>query len=186
MAGPPEPFSKGRLALVFAGLSAVIIGLWLVLRTPEPAPAAEAEFPEAGPAVVARPEPQAPERPIAHYLASADAERGETFFRGRCAACHTIVPGGPHSIGPNLHGVMGQPVGARPGHEPSDALRQAGGRWDWETANRFLRSPRGFAPGTRMAFAGISDPQDRADVMLYMNREGGTLTPPVTGPAGAR
>ena len=175
MAGPAEPFSKGRLVLVFAVSAVLIVGVWLALK-PRPEEPVTAE----------RPEPLPPEPPITTLLASADAARGERFFRARCGVCHTIEPGAPHGIGPNLHGAMGQPVAARPGYEPSDALSGKGGRWDWETTSAFLRSPRAFAPGTRMTFAGVSDPQDRADVLLYMNGQGGSLAPPAAGPTGTR
>lgn len=171
MAGPaPQPFNAGRLVLIFVGLSILIVGAWLVLGTrPEPVPVVTAE-------------PVPPEQPIAYYLARGDAARGERYF-ARCAACHTIVEGGQHGLGPNLRGVMGSPFATRPGFAMySEALTGRGGSWDWETTSRYLRSPRNFAPGTRMTFAGVSNPQDRADVMLYMNRQGGTLT----APAGAR
>jgi cytochrome c len=184
MGGPaPQPFNKALLLLVFAGLSAVVIGAWLVLRAPAgPSEPVNLASPDDEPAVVAPPVAQAPDQPVEVALASADAARGERFFRGRCAVCHTIGPGGPHGIGPNLHGAMGDRIAARPGYDASDALRQAGGRWDWQTADRFLRSPRGFAPGTRMAFAGINDAQERADVLFYLNGQGGRLP----APAGSR
>jgi len=74
-----------------------------------------------------------------------------------------------------------------PGFNYSEPLRAHGGTWDWDTMSQWLRSPRSFAQGTRMTFAGLSDPQDRADVMLYMNQNGGRLTvppPPAAAPAG--
>ncbi len=124
------------------------------------------------------PEPAAPEQPIAYYLARADAARGEAWFQ-RCAACHTAVQGGPHGLGPNLWGVMGSAVASRPGFTLySPALRGLGGSWDWEKASRFLRAPRDAVPGTRMAYSGVINPQDRADVLLYLNRQGGSLAPP--------
>jgi cytochrome c len=170
MAGPGPSFSKGRLVLVFFGLAVGAIAAWLLVRSqPEPVPV-----------VVAQPE--APEQPIAFYLARADIARGETYFQ-HCAACHTIREGGPHGVGPNLWGAMGSPLASRPGFTLySSALRQRGGNWDWETASRFLRSPRDFLPGTRMAFYGVTNPQDRADLLLYLNQQGGTLS----APAGVR
>lgn len=167
MAGPADPFNKGRLVLVFVGLAIVIVGAWLVLRArPEPE----------SPMVGTEPQPAA-EQPVAYYLARGDAARGEAYW-ARCAACHTIDRGGRHGVGPNLWGVAGAPIAAREGYSSSSALGARGGSWDWEAMNGFLRSPRTFQPGNRMAFAGVSNPQDRADVMLYMNRQGGTLTPP--------
>jgi len=175
VAGPaPQPFNKGLLLLVFAGVSAVIVTAWLVLGQRAEAPVT---------VETVKVDPQGPERPIAFYLAQADAARGERFFRGRCGVCHTIETGAPQGIGPNLVGVMGNNIASRPEYGSySTALAQQTGDWDWETTSRFLRSPRAFAPGTRMAFAGVTDPQDRADVMLYMNGQGGSLP----NPAGAR
>ncbi|HEU0311013.1 MAG TPA: cytochrome c family protein, partial [Sphingomicrobium sp.] len=53
-----------------------------------------------------------------------------------------------------------------------------GGAWDWEKMSAWLANPKKFAPGTKMTFAGLSNPQDRADLMLWMNSKGGTLTVP--------
>ena len=127
------------------------------------------------------------EQPIAHFLQTADAARGEAVFR-KCAACHTINQGGASGVGPNLWGSMGQPVAHVAGFNYSEALRSHGGTWDWETMSAWLRSPRQFAPGTKMTFAGLSDPQDRADLMVYMNAQGSSLAlppPPAEAPAGA-
>ena len=172
MAGPaPRPFNTGRLVLVWLGLAAVALIAWLLLRARDEAPD-----------IVDRvAPPPADAQPIAYYLARADAARGQAFFQ-RCGYCHSIEPGSPHALGPNLRGVMGRPIASRPGYAYSQALRDKSGSWDWETASRFLQLPRAFAPGTRMAFAGVRDPQDRADVMLYLNRQGGSLAEP----AGAR
>lgn len=127
----------------------------------------------------------AAEQPIAFYLQTADAARGQATF-GRCAACHTINQGGPNGLGPNLFGVMGEAVGTgHGGYAFSDALRNHGGTWDWETMSEWLRSPRAFAPGTRMTFAGLSDPQDRADILVYLNQNGGHLQIPAAPAAGA-
>lgn len=170
MTGPGRPFNKGRLVLVLFGIVVGAVAGWLLVRSPSrPAP------------TVVTPRSEGPEQPIAFYLARGDVARGEAGF-ARCAPCHTIGEGAPPGVGPNLWGALGGPVAARPGYAYSSALRGLGGRWDWETANRFLRSPRDTAPGTRMAFGGITDPQDRADVMLYLNTQGGSLAPP----AGAR
>ena len=127
----------------------------------------------------------AAEQPIAHFLQTADAARGEAVFR-KCTACHTINQGGAAGTGPNLHGVMGAGVAQHaPGFNYSEPLRAHGGTWDWDTMSQWLRSPRSFAQGTRMTFAGLSDPQDRADVMLYMNQNGGRLTVPPPPAASA-
>jgi cytochrome c len=124
------------------------------------------------------------EEPIAALLATADAGRGEATFKGKCASCHTVAPGGPNLIGPNVHGIMGQPLAAR-GFAYSDALKSKGGTWTWEAMNEWLRSPRAYAPGTKMTFAGIGDGADRADLILYLNAQGSNLPLPAAPAASA-
>jgi len=129
----------------------------------------------------------AAEAPIAHYLQTADAARGEAIFH-RCQSCHNADNGGANGLGPNLWGTAGNNVAHRPDFSYSDALKNHGGRWDWDTLSAWLHSPSRFAPGTKMTFAGLSDPQDRADILLFLNQHGGTLTippPPAEGAAPA-
>ncbi|HEY9552761.1 c-type cytochrome [Allosphingosinicella sp.] len=122
------------------------------------------------------------EQPIAFFLASADAAAGEQVFK-KCAACHTANQGGPNGLGPNLFGTMGKPVAHVAGFAYSDALKSHGGTWDWETMSQWLKSPRDFAPGTKMTFAGLSKPEDRANVMAYLNSMSGSPIPVPPPPA---
>jgi cytochrome c len=117
------------------------------------------------------------EKPIAFYLASADAAKGEAVFK-KCAACHNADPGGANALGPALFGTMGKPIAGHAGFAYSDALKGVGGAWDWDKMSAWLANPKKFAPGTKMTFAGLSNPQDRADLMLWLNGKGGTLTVP--------
>ncbi|MDG5746691.1 cytochrome c family protein [Qipengyuania sp. XHP0207] len=111
-------------------------------------------------------------------LASADAAAGEAVF-AKCTACHTIEQGGANGIGPNLYGVFGSAIGSHAaGFAYSSALKEKGGQWDWESMNAWLESPRGFASGTKMSFAGLSKPEDRANVMEYMATFGGAPAKP--------
>ena len=110
---------------------------------------------------------------LATLLATGSAEAGQAVF-ARCAACHTVEQGGPNGIGPNLYGVMGVPIGRHAaGFAYSTALATKGGDWTYEAMDEWLASPRGFAPGTKMSFAGLSSPEDRANVILYMHANGG-------------
>jgi cytochrome c len=118
------------------------------------------------------------EQPIAFFLASADAAKGEAQFK-KCGACHTINQGGAMGLGPNLWGTLGHPIAGHAGFAYSDALKSKGGAWDWDLMSEWLKSPRNFAPGTKMTFAGLSDPQDRADLLLYINSQGSNLPVPV-------
>ncbi|HET7816807.1 MAG TPA: cytochrome c family protein [Sphingomicrobium sp.] len=124
------------------------------------------------------------EKPIAFYLASADAAKGEQVFK-KCAACHNAEPGGPNALGPALYGVMGNPVAAHPGFAYSDALKSKGGTWDWEMMSAWLTSPKKFAPGTKMTFAGLGNPQDRANVMAFLNSRDNAPLPVPAAPAQA-
>jgi cytochrome c len=117
------------------------------------------------------------EEPIAFYLATADATRGENVFK-KCTACHNAAPGGANALGPNLHAIMGASIAAKPGFSYSSALSGIGGSWDWENMSAWLKSPRNFASGNKMTFAGLGDPQDRADVMLWLNQQGSNIPVP--------
>ena len=124
------------------------------------------------------------EKPIAFYLATADAAKGEAVFK-KCAACHNADPGGANALGPALFGTMGKPIAGHPGFAYSDALKGVGGTWDWEKMSAWLANPKKFAPGTKMTFAGLSNPQDRADLMLWLNGKGSSLAVPPPPAEGA-
>ena len=123
-------------------------------------------------------------KPIAFYLASADAAKGEQVFK-KCAACHNAEPGGPNALGPGLYGVMGNPVAGHPGFAFSPALKEKGGAWDWEAMSEWLANPKKFAPGTKMTFAGLGNPQDRANVMAFLNSRDSAPLPVPAAPAEA-
>ncbi len=115
---------------------------------------------------------------IETLLASADVAAGQAVF-AKCAACHSINQGGANGIGPNLYGVMGTGIGGHAaGYAYSEALSGHGGNWDWANMNAWLTSPRRFANGTKMSFAGLSDPQERANLMAYLNAQGSNLPLP--------
>ncbi len=117
------------------------------------------------------------EKPIAFYLATADVAKGEQVFK-KCAACHNADPGGANALGPALFGTLGKPIAGHPGFAYSDALKGVGGTWGWDNMSAWLANPKKFVEGNKMTFAGLSNPQDRADVMLFLNSRGGTLTVP--------
>lgn len=110
----------------------------------------------------------AAEQPIEFYLASADPAKGQQVFN-KCTACHTVEKGAPNQLGPNLWGVLGEPVGKGKGFAFSPALSGKGGNWDWHSLGEWLKSPKAFAPGTKMTFAGLSNAQDRANVIAFLN-----------------
>lgn len=126
-------------------------------------------------------------KPVAFYLATADVAAGENVFK-KCTSCHTANAGGANGLGPNLHGVVGKSIASHAGFAYSDALKGKGGTWTFDALNEWLSSPRKFAPNNKMTFPGLGDPQDRANVIAYLNSQGSNLPfppPPAEGAAPA-
>lgn len=124
------------------------------------------------------------EQPIAFYLASADPAKGEQVFK-KCVACHNADKGGANALGPNLWGVLGEPVGKGKGFAFSEALAGKGGTWNFDNMSEWLKSPKGFAPGTKMTFAGLGNPEDRAHVIAFLNQHSDSPKPLPAAPAPA-
>ncbi len=118
-------------------------------------------------------------------LASADVAAGEKVF-AKCAACHTINQGGANGIGPNLYATVGEEIGhGKQGFAFSEALKTKGGSWTFENLDHWLASPRTFAPGTKMSFAGLGNGVDRANLIAYLNAQGSNLPLPAADAAPA-
>jgi cytochrome c len=126
----------------------------------------------------------AAEQPIEVYLAKADPAAGQQTFN-KCMACHNADKGGANQLGPNLWGVLGLPIGQGKGFAFSDALSKKGGTWNWDNLSQWLTSPRNFAPGTKMTFAGLSNPQDRANVEAFLNQHSDSPLPLPKAPTAA-
>lgn len=111
------------------------------------------------------------EKPVdlASLMKSADFDRGAKIFK-KCATCHTVGKGEAAKVGPNLFGVVGRKRAAT-AFAYSDAMKAKGGAWDAESINQFVTKPKDFVPGTKMAFPGLKKPQDRADVILYLQKQ---------------
>lgn len=104
---------------------------------------------------------------LAARLAEGSVEAGQRAAK-KCAACHTFEKGGRNRIGPNLWGVLGSPRAANADFKYSGALADLGGDWGYAELEAYLEKPKSAVPGTKMAFAGIKDAQDRASVILYL------------------
>jgi cytochrome c len=150
-------------ALLFAAGSGFVAEL---IYHPRPAGKAGYDLPEPQPEAAAA-APEAKVEPIAVRLASANVEKGEAGTKA-CHACHNFEKGGPNKVGPDLYGVVERPKGAHPGFEYSAALKEKGGNWSYEDLDAFLTNPKGYVKGTKMAFAGIASPQERANVIAYL------------------
>ena len=98
--------------------------------------------------------------------AAGDAARGKTVF-ARCAACHDLNTGAIR-MGPSLKGVVGRKSGTFANFSYSAGMKGKGVTWGPDTLDQFLTAPMKYVPGTRMAFPGLSNPQERADVIAYL------------------
>jgi len=145
----------------------------------DPAPAAEpapeAVEPEAAPEATDAAAPAAGAAPGKITLTAVTATGGELvgdvangakIFR-QCGVCHSAEPG-KNGIGPTLHGVIDRVAGTEPGFKFSNPNRDSGITWTQQELFTYLENPRARIPGTFMVFAGLKDPQQRADVIAYM------------------
>jgi cytochrome c len=118
-------------------------------------------------------------------LASADAERGKGTAK-LCISCHTFDQGGPNRVGPNLWAVVGRDVGGKGGFAYSPAIAGHPGSWTYQELDRYLASPARAIPGNKMAFNGVRNPKDRANLLAYLGTLGGARVPyPAPKPVAA-
>ncbi|CUH68130.1 Cytochrome c552 [Thalassovita gelatinovora] len=100
-------------------------------------------------------------------LAEADVAKGAKVF-SKCKACHKIEEGA-NATGPSLYGVVGRTVGSIDGFGYSGSLVAVADVWSPDHLNDFLTNPKGFAPGTKMSFAGLKKITDRANLVAYLD-----------------
>ena len=106
---------------------------------------------------------------IMSIFASVNASDGEKVFK-KCAACHSVAKGGKNKIGPALYNVLGRQAGTLPDYKYSKGMIAYGKKWTPEEMNGFLIKPKEWVKGTKMSYAGLKNPKERAAVILYMNK----------------
>ncbi len=110
--------------------------------------------------------PELPE-PILALLETADIEKGAKISKA-CAACHSFEKGGAVKQGPTLWNVVNASKGVHTDFKYSDALIEKGGKWSYESLNTFLWKPKKYISGTKMNFAGLKKPDDRAAIISWL------------------
>jgi cytochrome c len=108
------------------------------------------------------------EEPIEKRLAGADLNKGAAAAK-KCLACHDFSKGGPNKVGPNLWGIVGRERASHEGFAYSSAMKGKAGKWTIAELEDYLKNPRTMVPGTSMAFIGLPKPNERADVIVYLN-----------------
>ncbi|KJV69136.1 c-type cytochrome [Candidatus Neoehrlichia procyonis] len=104
---------------------------------------------------------------IKSLMINASAEKGKNISK-KCIACHTFEKGGKNMVGPNLWHIIGNNKAHLSNFNYSKALLNKGGIWSEEDLFMFLTKPQAYIKGTRMSFAGISNPKDIADLLAYL------------------
>ena len=92
--------------------------------------------------------------------------------------CHNFTKGGGNKIGPNLWGIVGSKPAEVPDYSFSDAMKARESKpWTYEALDEFLTAPRKDVPGTKMTFAGLPKPQDRADLIAWLRQQSDSPVP---------
>lgn len=163
-------FNKIFAAVLVAGIIAMFGGFAakLLVHTPKLAENAyNIEVVEAAGPGGAKPIAQ----PILAMIATADAAKGEKIAKA-CAACHTFNKGGAAGVGPNLYSVVGGPKDHMAGFAYSGALLEVGGTtWTYAELNKFLWKPKAYAKDTKMSYAGLKKPEDRAALLAWLRTQ---------------
>lgn len=102
---------------------------------------------------------------------------GPPVFR-ECKVCHSVLENGPTRVGPTLYGVLGRKVAGVVGFSYSSVMKKQDFVWDRKSMDRFIKNPKEMIPGTYMAFAGMGDPQQRAEIIDFLNKLSPNHQPP--------
>ena len=128
--------------------------------------------------------------PVYAQAPAGDATKGEAVFK-RCASCHAVGEGAANKVGPELNDVVGRVAGSLEGFNYSPALKEAGAgglTWTPDQLAEWLKDPKAKVPGNKMAFPGLKNEADVANVIAYLttfspNAGAATATPDAAAPA---
>ena len=101
-----------------------------------------------------------------------DGAAGEQVFKRLCSPCHEIGQDAKIKLGPPLNGIDVRKSGTFEGFNYSPANKSSGITWSEETFPKYIRAPMQEMPGTRMAFVGIKNDKDIADLWAYLKQFG--------------
>ena len=96
---------------------------------------------------------------------------GEKSF-AKCRACHQVGETAKNVVGPQLNGLFGRTAGTVEGYNYSEANKKSGIVWDEAVFKEYIRKPAAKMPGTKMAFAGISNDKEIDDLTAYLKQFG--------------
>lgn len=167
-----DSFELNKVMGAVLGVLLLAMGLNIssgILFTPKKPAVTGYDLPSPEPEAAAPGDQAAQAVPLPILLASADAGKGEATAK-KCVACHNFEKGGPNKIGPNLFGVVERTKGSHEGFAYSSAMKGKGGNWSFADLDGFIANPKGWLPGTIMAFAGIGNPKERSDVLAYLRK----------------
>ena len=161
-----------HLALTAAALAVLALGACgKSEQTNAPEQPANPTAPASAPAPVPTPLTDAQKKSLLAELPaayqSADLSNGEAKF-AVCAACHSLPEGAADMTGPNLWGIFGRKAGSKASFAYSDDLKNAGWTWDADHLDKWITNPRAVLPGTKMTYLGMTDANDRRDVIAYL------------------
>lgn len=109
-------------------------------------------------------------------IAAADPALGEKVA-AKCKTCHTFESGGPNRVGPNLWNIVGNHSAHKEDFTYSDVINNLKITWDYDHLDQFITNPKAYAKGTKMSFAGVKKPEERAALLRWLRDQADSPAP---------
>ncbi len=113
---------------------------------------------------------------ISSLLVNASLDKGEKNFK-KCGICHNYKKDSKSKVGPNLWNLINRPKASVKDFDYSKALVNHEGKWTYEELNEFLYKPKEYIKGTKMNFSGLSNIEDRANLILWLRQHSDNPVP---------